>query len=104
MPETGCFYRALADKNLSEKAKKCKDAKKSKERLIVAFFVSSTGEMRKTSCNRMTSDILHKLLSQLNSSFNAQNRSILLFIDSAGYHPYNLKGRYSNIKLVVFFL
>ena len=31
----------------------------------------------------MTSDILHKLLSQLNSSFKAQNRSILLFIDSA---------------------
>ena len=50
----------------------------------------------------MTSDILHKLLSQLNSSFKAQNRSILLFIDSAGCHPYDLKGRYSNIKLVFF--
>ena len=34
----------------------------------------------------MTSDILHKLLSQLNSSFKAQNRSLLLFIDSAGCH------------------
>ena len=52
----------------------------------------------------MTSDILHKLLSQLNSSFKAQNRSILLFIDSAGFHrdPYDLKGRYSYIKLVFF--
>ncbi|XP_015774180.1 PREDICTED: tigger transposable element-derived protein 6-like [Acropora digitifera] len=50
----------------------------------------------------MTSDILHKLLSQLNSSFKAQYRSILLFIDSAGYHPYDLKGRYSRIKLVFF--
>ena len=50
----------------------------------------------------MTSDILHKLLSQLNSSFKAQNQSILLFIDSAGCHPYDLKGRYSNIKLVFF--
>ena len=52
----------------------------------------------------MTSDILHKLLSQLNSSFKAQNRSILLFIDSAGCHrdPYDLKGRYSYIKLVFF--
>ena len=58
--------------------------------------------MRKTSCNRMTSDILHKLLSQLNSSFKAQNRSMLLFIDSAGCHPYDLKGRYSNIQLVFF--
>ena len=46
MPETGCFYRALPGKSLSEKAKKCR-GKKSKERLTVAFFVSSTGERRK---------------------------------------------------------
>lgn len=50
----------------------------------------------------MTSDILHKLLSQLNSSFKAQNRSIPLFMDSAGCHPYDLKGRYSNIEPVFF--
>ena len=52
----------------------------------------------------MTSDILHKLLSQLNSSFKAQNRSKLLFIDSSGCHrdPYDLKGRYSYTKLVFF--
>ena len=31
MDETGCFYRALPDKSLSEKAKKCKGGKKSKE-------------------------------------------------------------------------
>lgn len=43
----------------------------------------------------MTSDILHKRLSQLNSSFQAQNRS-------PGRHPYDFKGRYSNIKLVFF--
>ena len=129
MDETGWFYRALPDKSLSEKAKKCKGGKKSKERLTVAFFVSATGERRKPvvigkyanprclkNINKddlpcqylnqqkawMTSDILHKLLSQLNSSFKAQNRSILLFIDSAGCHPYDLKGRYSNIKLVFF--
>ena len=50
----------------------------------------------------MTSDILHKRLSQLNSSFQAQNRSIILLIDSLGRHPYDFKGRYSNIKLVFF--
>ena len=125
MDETGCFYRALPDKSLSEKAKKCKGGKKSKERLTVAFFVSATGERRNPvvigkyanprclkNINKddlpcqylnqqkawMTSVILHKLLSQLNSSFKAQNRSI----DSAGCHPYDLKGRYSNIKLVFF--
>ena len=129
MDETGCFYRTVPHKSLSEKAKKCKGGKKSKERLTVASFVSATGERRKPvvigkyanprclkNINKddlpcqylnqqkawMTSDILHKLLSQLNSSFMARNRSILLFIDSAGCHPYDLKGRYSNIKLVFF--
>ena len=47
MDETGCLYRALPDKSLSEKAKKCRGGKKSKERLTVAFFVSATGERRK---------------------------------------------------------
>ena len=47
MTETGCFYRALPEKSLSEKAKICKGGKKSKERLTVAFFVSSAGERRK---------------------------------------------------------
>ena len=50
----------------------------------------------------MTSDLLHKILSQLNSFFKSKNRSILLFLDSAGCHPYDLKGRYSNVKLVFF--
>ena len=127
--ETGCFYGALPDKSLSEKAKKCKGGKKSKERLTVAFFVSASGERRKSvvigkyanprclkkinkddlPCQHlnqqkawMTSDILHKLLSQLNSSFKAQNRSIPLFMDYAGCHPCDLTGRYSNIKLMFF--
>ena len=90
-----------------------------------AFFVSATGYRRKPvvigkyanprclkNINKddlpcqylnqqkawMTYDILHKLLSQLNSSLKAQNRSILLFIDSAGCHPYDLKGRYSKLQ------
>ena len=45
--ETGCFYCALPDKSLSEKAKKCKGDKKSKEQLTVALFLSTTGERRK---------------------------------------------------------
>ena len=94
---------------------------------VVAFFVSLTGKRRKYVIGKyanpkylkninkddlpcqylnqqkawMTSDILHKFLSQLSSSFKAQNQSKLLFMDFAGC-PYDLKGRYSNIKLVFF--
>ena len=42
MDETGCFYCTLPDKSLSEKAKKCKGGKRSKEWLTVALFVSAT--------------------------------------------------------------
>ena len=47
LDETGCFYRALPDKNLSEKAKRRKGGKKSKERLTVALIASARGEKRK---------------------------------------------------------
>ena len=43
----GSFFRALPDKSLSEKAKKCKGGKKSKERLTVALIASATGEKMK---------------------------------------------------------
>ena len=41
--ETGCFYRALPDKSLSEKKKECKGGEKSKERLTIAFFANVAG-------------------------------------------------------------
>ena len=98
--DTAWYYRALPDESLSEKVKKCRGGKKSKEPLTVAFFVSTTGERRKSvvigkyanpRCLKniskddlprqylnqqkawMTSDILHKLLGQFNSSFKARN-------------------------------
>ena len=121
MDDTGCIYCALLDKSLSEKAKKCKGGKKSKEQLTVAFFISATGERRTTvvigkyanpRCLKninnddlpcqylnqqkawMTSDILYKLLGKLNSSFKAQNRSILShllsFLQCANYKSDNI--------------
>ena len=42
--ETGCFYRALPEKTLSDKKKECRGGKKAKERITVSFFVSATGE------------------------------------------------------------
>ena len=37
--ETGCYFRALPDKTLSEKRKACRRGKKPKERLTISFFV-----------------------------------------------------------------
>ena len=39
--ETGCFYRALPDKTLSERKRECRGEKKAKERLTVAFFANA---------------------------------------------------------------
>ena len=50
----------------------------------------------------MTSSILHKILSQCNKECKAKKRSILLFLDSSSCHPYDLRGRYSNVKLVFY--
>ena len=45
MDESGLFFKAFPDTGLAKKTKKCKGGKKSKERLTVAFFVSSRGFM-----------------------------------------------------------
>ena len=42
--ETGCFYRALPEKSLAEKKKKCHGGKKAKERLTISFLVNAAGE------------------------------------------------------------
>ena len=44
MDETGQFWRALPDKRLSERGKRCRSGKNSKERVTWAFFVSASGE------------------------------------------------------------
>ena len=44
MDETGCFFRALPDKTFSERGKRCKGGKSSKQRVTVAFFVNAAGE------------------------------------------------------------
>ena len=43
MDESRLFFKALPDSGLEKSPKKCKGGKKSKERLTVAFFVSSSG-------------------------------------------------------------
>ena len=41
--ESGFFFKALPDTGLANKTKKYKGVKKSKERLTVTYFVSSSG-------------------------------------------------------------
>ena len=43
MDESGLFLKAFSDTGLAKKTKNCKGGKKSRERLTVAFFVSSRG-------------------------------------------------------------
>ena len=72
LDETGCFFRALPDKSLSEKAKECKGGKKSKERLKYANprclkninRDDLTCEYYNQKKAWMTSDLLHTILSK----------------------------------------
>ena len=43
MDASELFFKALPDTGFAKKPKKCKSDKKSKERLTVAYFVSSSG-------------------------------------------------------------
>ena len=48
----------------------------------------------------MTGEILDKVLTKLNRKFSSQHRNVALLLDNAGCHPDDLKGKYSNIKLL----
>ena len=120
------FWRALPDKGFGEKGKRCVGGKKYKQRLTVAFFVNAAGEKEKPvviwrsenpRCLRqfekislpvayyhqkkawMTGEIMEAILGRLNNKLSHSNRSILLLMDNAGYHPQYLKTKFSNIKI-----
>lgn len=128
MDETGKFYRALPNKSLSEVAKQCRGGKQSKERVTCAFFVNAAGGKEKPivigksanprcfrgirdlstlSCTYfnqkkawMDFGILDHLLTKFNRSCQRKGRHVLLLLDNAPCHPYDMKGKYSNIKVV----
>ena len=43
MDESGCFFKALPDKELLGKGKQAKGSKKLKQRFTIAFFVNTAG-------------------------------------------------------------
>ena len=127
--ETGCFWRALPEKGLGQRGKSCKDGKKSKQRLTIAFFVNAAGskegmkpiviwKSQNPQCFKginhsqlpikyysqtkswMTAELLYDILHQLNRKLQVSDRFILLLMDNAGCHPPDISGKYSNIKVV----
>ena len=127
--ETGCFYRALPDKTLSDKKKKCRGGKKAKERLTISFFVNAAGEKEppiiigKSATPRcfkglrdkatphglpyfsnskawMNMDIMDTIIIKLNRRMVRERRNIILFMDNVSSHSSDLKEKFSNIKVV----
>ena len=48
----------------------------------------------------MTGQTMEVVLAKLNRRLSSSRRSIILFMDHAGYHPNDLAGRFSNMKVV----
>ena len=127
--ETGCFYRALPDKSLSDKKKECRGGKKAKERITIAFFANASGGKEppivigKSATPRcfkglkdkkmphglsyfsnskawMNTDIMETILTNLNRRFIRERRNVLLLLDNVASHSPELKDKFSNIKVV----
>ena len=128
MDETGLFWKALPEKSLSERGKRCRGGKKAKQRLTWAFFVNAGGGKeppivigksvrprcfktlkdmnRPYSCHYfankkawMTSEIFEEIVCELNRRMKRQKRKIILFVDNAPCHPPFPADHFSNIKL-----
>ena len=126
--ETGSFWKALPEKSLSERGKRCRGGKNSKQRVTVAFFVNAAGgkespvligKSKKPRCFSklkdashpcganyfsndkawMRTEIMTDILTKLNTRMKREGRNILMFLDNAPCHPPTLKGMFSNIRV-----
>ena len=125
MDETGLFLKALPEKSLSERGKRCRGKKANQ---TWAFFVNARGgkeapiiigksvkprcfkslndKNRPYSCHyfankkaSMTSEIFEEIVHELNRRMKRQKRKIILFVDNAPCHPPLPSHHFSNIKL-----
>lgn len=128
MDETGTFWKALPDKSLSEKGKRCRGGKHAKQRITAAFFVNAAGgkeapiligKSKKPRCFAklpditrpygamyfsnakawMKSEIMLSVLRKLNDKMKRDGRHIILLMDNAPCHPPSMKDAFSNIKI-----
>ena len=131
MDETGQFFGALPNRSLAEASKQHTGGKKSKERVMCAFFVNAAGGREKPivigksknpRCFRtirdtsqlpcsyvsqpkawMNFNILDDVLSKLNRKLARQRRNVFfLFLDNAPCHSPDMKGKYDHIQIVFF--
>ncbi len=127
--ETGCFYRALPDKSLSDKSKQCRGGKKAKERLTICFFVNAAGgreppmiigKATNPRCFKglhdkknphglpyysnkkawMNMDVMNDVVAKLNKKMVREKRKIILFMDNVSSHSPDLKDLFSNVKVI----
>lgn len=125
--ETGCFFRALPEKSLSERKKECRGGKKSKERITVAFVANAAGgkefpviigRAAKPRCFKglrdvtkhagvpyysnkkawMNTGIMDSMLLSLNKRLKSKNRKKLLLMDNVSSHLPELKNNSSLIS------
>jgi len=97
LDETGCFWTALPEVSLGQKAKQCKggaNAARGKESLPIFLLYYNQSK------SWMTGDILCDVLSKVNARLKRKGRSVLLLMDNAGCHPSDLKDKFSNISVV----
>ncbi|XP_068742381.1 tigger transposable element-derived protein 6-like [Montipora capricornis] len=126
--ETGSFWKALPEKSLSEKGKRCRGGKNSMQRVTVAFFVNAAGgkespvligKSKKPRCFSklkdashpcgahyfsndkawMRTEIMTDILAKLNTRMKREGRNILMFLDNAPCHPPKLMDMFSNIRV-----
>ena len=130
MDELGLFFKALPEKGLVQKSKKCKGGKKSKQRFTAAFFLAANGSKvsqpiviwkgKSPRCFKniqdktrpsmvhyfsndkawMRTGIMEVVLGLLYRKVQLEGRKVFLFLDNAPCHPETLQSRQKNIKLI----
>ena len=130
MDELGLFFKALLEKDLVEKPRRCKRGKKSKQRLTAAFFVAADGskisepvviwKSKSPRCFKniqdktrpsmvdyfsnekawMRTELMEDVLRLLDRKVQLERRKIILFLDNASCYPETLRNNLKNIKLI----
>ena len=127
--ETGCLYRVLPDKLLSERKEEWKVERNFREMFTIAFFANAAGgkeqpivigKAAKPRCFKaikdpkkpggipyyahpkawMTTEVMTELLMLLNERLVKQNRNILLLMSGSSHDPAIKDRRFSNIKII----